>query len=321
MYKQPFLSIVIPVYNVRHFIVRCLDSIYNQWGVVDTEVIIVDDESPDDSIGIAREFLSDKEGYRIVSQKNKGLGGARNTGLRNALGKYVWFVDSDDEIAPQSMESIKSVGDIDDDICIFAYKVIGKDGANDVIQSTTAIRGVSGTVLCTKMIQNQAWCSLYRRDYLLKYDIFFRERFLHEDGEFNMRAITLSKKASYLPISIYKYHDDNSSSIMHNISLKNQQHLICYLDTRDTMMSKYEMNEQQKSVINKYVRGAMALFFYNACFLTSQDMKAYRNILRDNRNRILESYADFTFMEKLPIIIEAYFPWKFIYRFIFRNHV
>lgn len=317
--EQPYkLTIVIPVYNVSKYIERCLKSILPQMNG-SIELVIVDDETPDNSIELAKDFLSNNCHYRVISQKNRGLGGARNTGLREARGEYVWFVDSDDEIEAGAIDTIINI-DNQNDVIVFDHSRVVASNVIPKNKYSTSIDMVPGTVLCSSVFQNQVWCCVYRRNYLLDNAIFFRERFLHEDGEFNMRAITLSKRASYLPISIYKYHDDNSSSIMHNIKLKNQQHLLCYLDTRDTMISFFELNEQQKSVVNRYVRGAMALFFYNACFLESQDMKAYRNILRDNRKRILESYAGFTFMEKLPIIIEAYFPWKYIYRIIFRNH-
>jgi CDP-glycerol glycerophosphotransferase len=93
--KPPRLSVVVPFYNVGAYIGDCLDSIARQtW--TDFEAILVDDGSPDDSAVVAKEFCGRDPRFRIVEQDNAGLGPARNTGLEQAAGEYVTFVDSDD---------------------------------------------------------------------------------------------------------------------------------------------------------------------------------------------------------------------------------
>ena len=95
---EPKISIIIPVYNVEKYLRECLDSCINQT-LADIEIICVDDCSPDNSIKILEEYQA--KDYRIKifrHEKNKNLGAARNTGIQNAIGEYVWFVDSDDYI-------------------------------------------------------------------------------------------------------------------------------------------------------------------------------------------------------------------------------
>ena len=92
--SMPLVSVVIPVYNVEQYIDEALRSVLTQ-SYVNLEVIIVDDESPDHSIArIQRNF--DDPRIRIIKQKNRGLAGARNTGIRHAKGEYIAFLDSDD---------------------------------------------------------------------------------------------------------------------------------------------------------------------------------------------------------------------------------
>ena len=89
-------SIIVPVYNVEKYVKKCLESIVNQT-YRDYEVIIVNDGSTDGSIRIVNQFIEeDPNRIRLINQQNKGLGGARNTGLENALGEYIVYLDSDD---------------------------------------------------------------------------------------------------------------------------------------------------------------------------------------------------------------------------------
>jgi len=91
------LSIIVPMYNVASYIETCIDSIYKQnIPLHDFEVILIDDESPDNSLEIAKALVRTKDNVKIISQKNKGLGGARNTGIENASGVYILFLDADD---------------------------------------------------------------------------------------------------------------------------------------------------------------------------------------------------------------------------------
>ena len=95
------ISFIIPVYNVEKYVAKAVDSVINNnWGQYTFEIVVVDDESPDNSIDIVRHIQNQnpKADIKIFSQKNKGLGGARNTGISKASGDYIFFLDSDDYI-------------------------------------------------------------------------------------------------------------------------------------------------------------------------------------------------------------------------------
>ena len=88
------LSIIVPIYNVENYLEECLNSIV---GVDDIEIILVNDASPDNSIEIAKNYVSKYNNIKLISHEiNRGLGAARNTGIENATGKYIMFLDSDD---------------------------------------------------------------------------------------------------------------------------------------------------------------------------------------------------------------------------------
>lgn len=108
------VSIIIPVYNVSKYIERCLKSVLGQtWK--DLEIILVDDCTPDDSMDIVRGILETSSRSDIVTilkhEKNRGLSAARNTGIRQATGNYLYFLDSDDYLPANGIELLADAGD------------------------------------------------------------------------------------------------------------------------------------------------------------------------------------------------------------------
>lgn len=104
----PLLSIVIPVYNVEAYLRQCLDSVLKSDGAQHCEVILVNDGSTDSSPEICREYTAQYGNVRLVNQPNQGLSEARNTGIREATGKYILFLDSDDFLYEGSLKYILS---------------------------------------------------------------------------------------------------------------------------------------------------------------------------------------------------------------------
>ncbi len=102
------ISVITPAYNAGRFISQLLDSLHNQEEVKchDYEVVIVNDGSTDDTQNIVEEYMTvHSEMYiKLVNQDNRGVSAARNAGLRNAKGRFIWFVDADDEITPEAMK-------------------------------------------------------------------------------------------------------------------------------------------------------------------------------------------------------------------------
>ena len=101
--KIPFFSIILPIYGVEPYLERCIKSIIDQ-NFASYEIILVDDGSKDRCPEICDRYVEENSKIKVIHKKNEGLGMARNTGLKNACGKYVFFVDSDDYLLPNVLK-------------------------------------------------------------------------------------------------------------------------------------------------------------------------------------------------------------------------
>lgn len=126
--RKGVISVVLPIYNVEKYINRCLESVVNQ-SYRNLEIILVDDESPDRCPEICDEWAAKDSRIKVVHKKNGGLGYARNTGIENATGEYICFVDSDDYIALDTIEkAYKSGIESKSDIVYYGYNIVDSDG-------------------------------------------------------------------------------------------------------------------------------------------------------------------------------------------------
>lgn len=91
-------TVIIPCYNVEKYVAECMESILKQKTSYNIEIIAIDDGSTDSTAEILRRYSTKIKNFRIITQCNKGLSGARNTGIREARGKYLIFIDSDDYV-------------------------------------------------------------------------------------------------------------------------------------------------------------------------------------------------------------------------------
>lgn len=210
------LTFVVPCYNVEKYIQRCLDSIYacglqeNQF-----EVLCVNDGSPDNTIDVL--YLNQKRhsNLRIINHEtNKGLGGGRNTGIREARGKYLWFVDSDDEIVADGLADtiVKVMKDALDVLC-FNYCRIddeGKSLSNHIVFGSSS---VGNGYFFTKEVfpygivnhLGFVWRFLYRTEYIRCHNLFFPEQEHWEDTVFMPKSILLAKRVASVPQVFYAY--------------------------------------------------------------------------------------------------------------------
>lgn len=202
------LQIVIPVYNTGPFLKACIDSVLTQDTHYGYHLVIVNDGSTDSSYEILSAYASDSR-ITIINQSNKGISGARNTGLNTIFGRYVTFLDSDDMLAP---DAIKHWMDT-------AYKYDA-----DVVEGSFRRRNTDGKLysgviwpeekICDKeKIQGLAWLKVYKAE--LWKNIKFPEKYWFEDSIICGLLLPLVKRYVQIPNVVY-YYTLNRGSISFN---------------------------------------------------------------------------------------------------------
>ena len=206
------VSVIIPVYNVEVYLRDCMDSVLNQT-LTDLEVICIDDCSPDNCGMILDEYATADPRVKVIHlERNRRQGYGRNFGLDKASGQYIYFLDADDMIAPESFEELCELADKEMlDVVFFDSKDLfeSEDLKKIYIPPLSLRKGVYrdevyvGKELLDEFIRQNEWTCypqriFWRREFLLKEQIRYPEDTEHEDEFFAFAGILAAKRARYV---------------------------------------------------------------------------------------------------------------------------
>lgn len=191
------ISVVIPVYNVEKYLAECVDSVLNQ-SYTDYEIILVDDGATDSSGTMCDAYAQKDPRIRVIHQLNGGLSAARNTGLKAAQGEYVYFLDSDDYIEPQTLEHLVATAEKEQVDVVFFDGYVFFDECEEDDGVSRYIRKVpyaqcNGRQMLLELLKNEEYRTavplmLFRTDFLRRYDLWFEEGIIHEDELFTFQV-------------------------------------------------------------------------------------------------------------------------------------
>lgn len=238
------VSIVVPMYNGEKTIGRCLDSLIAQ-KLNSIEIVVVNDGSKDTGEDIVREYMKKDERIRLVSQKNAGLGAARNKGIQEAVGEYVGFVDCDDfadaEMFSSMLEAIESTGV---SVAICQEKNVYLEGDEIQFINETQFPINRNTVYTNKeilqwllnysyMSLNSMCYKLIKRNVFIDHNIKVPEQYRHaEDLVTSIGILSMVERVVIIPKSLYYYVHDKGS-LTYAYSLRHAQDV--YLDWSEAM--------------------------------------------------------------------------------------
>jgi glycosyltransferase involved in cell wall biosynthesis len=212
-------SIIIPIYQVEKYLAKCLDSALAQT-FDDYEIIAVDDGSTDDSGRIADEYaLAHPQRIRVIHQQNGGVGAARNTGLKNAKGEYLLFVDSDDTMDAGMLEHLFAQAQrFDADMVICGYRFVEENGA--VLSEEREQLPVEQPFTLAKrpeVLQSHhcVWNRLIRKSLFVDQNIVFTPKVRYDDLEAVVELYPFAKCIVYTDALLYNYLR-REGSIMNN---------------------------------------------------------------------------------------------------------
>ena len=219
-------SIIIPCYNVEKFVQKCANSILVQKGF-DCELIFVNDGSKDNTLHILENLAIKDNRIKIINQENKGLSGARNTGLENAKGEYIMFVDADDWLEPNAFELISKNFNQEDLFCfsynrVFDNKILPRklniEGTFDANFIQRRMVGLIGEELRDPSQADSlvtVWGKIYKTEIIKKNKIAFVDTKMigTEDALFNIQYLEFVNKVNVLNVSLYNYFKVNNGSL------------------------------------------------------------------------------------------------------------
>lgn len=220
---MPKISVIVPVYNVEQYLVKCLDSIVNQT-FQDIEIICINDGSTDNSGKILEEYAQKDERFKIINQENKGLSVARNEGLLCATGEYISFIDGDDFIHSRFIEVLYQV--IIQNECDIAgcdFRKVYRDEKPSFRNSKPKKYVSPLNVLLNKknFIHFNVWNKLYKRDAIK--DVSFVENLYFEDWVFNLCVFAQNSSFVWVKDKMYGYRISSNSIMRSQFSEKKQQ--------------------------------------------------------------------------------------------------
>ncbi len=302
------ISIVVPVYNVFEYLNRCVRSLLEQT-YSNLEIILIDDGSTDGSGGLCDELASSDPRIKVIHQKNAGLSGARNTGLDNASGEYIFFCDSDDFLSKDALYYMHEKLCRDNaDIVACGFSHVWDDyfetGREEIFTSNSPGTWSGNEASVQMMRRNNvctvAWNKVYKRE--LFDGIRFPVGVLHEDEATTYKLLYKAKVVSYTPIPFYKYYQ-RSGGIM-GAGLLGR-----YDDMIRALKGRIDFYEE---------KGDIRLAQHCRVSLLEQIKYCYRNVdSSQDKKKLAELYGDNISWNNSPEVLGgkkklALWLWKFI---------
>lgn len=215
----PYISIIVPVYNVEQYLRRCLDSIHTQT-FNDWECILVDDGSTDDSGKICDEYCDIDNRFIVVHKRNEGVSRARNYGIDISRGEYVSFVDSDDWIEKDGyLIAVKTIQESKADIVKYGFTIHSLEGtSNRSVESKKSLASHDGMLMETERCNycGFLWNGLYRRELIA--DLRMDESINWcEDQLFSFELFLRTNKMVLLPDIVYHYQQIHTTPSLSDV--------------------------------------------------------------------------------------------------------
>lgn len=298
------ISVIIPIYNRENYLRKCLNSIIAQ-DIDEYEVILINDGSTDSSKKICQEYTEKYSYFRYVYQEHTGPGGARNTGLAHACGKYIFFLDSDDAIQENCLQRLFSFAEENNADMVYFDEIICDE--NMTIQSVARtyrkmnIKILKGEALEFSMHPAHVWSRLYRRQ------LFDKIRFAdiwYEDVDIFPRLVEKAERLFYYKVPLYYYRQHKQGITYQEVDERNLDVITAWRN----VYSKVGDSEEKRIAIEICIKKSVCQFiffrpqfaadyadFYNRFFAGKVKVSTEKNCrdMTDIRDMPLWQQADF----------------------------
>ena len=266
------LSIIIPVYNAEKYLKRCLKSVFVAAVFapkIETEVLLIDNNSSDASLKIAEDFAKESPlKLKILHCRTKGAAAVRNFGAKEAEGKYLWFIDSDDTITRDSISLLVTEAERKNaDLVMMGATRVYEGGRTDYLSAVNPNK----PGFKSRFVRYGAgpWQFLILRSWWEQNGFLFREGIIHEDMEMISALILYTDKFAAVDRPLYYYYQ-NSDSVLHKKSWDPH-----YLDIFPALEGLYQ-RFQEKGAEQKYHEELEWFFIWNLLIDSNKDFAKFR---------------------------------------------
>lgn len=286
--NENILSIIIPVYNLEDYLEDSLKYILDYNDNKDIEIILVNDGSKDNTDMICKKYVKMYTNIKYIYQKNKGVSSARNNGLDVSNGKYIWFVDGDDIVLPNSIsiikEAIKSfdypdvivgrylnfyltddLNKINEDNKNYNLKIVKKD---DMLKSYIFIPAL--------------WRNIFKKELFIKNKIRINENLKYtEDMDCTLNLLLNSENIILLDKNIYGYRKKRNSSATKNISKKRVSDNFYFVKVWLNFLNNRELSDSLKKDLEEFIKYEYAIVVGMLFLLPKEDRKDFFKEIED----------------------------------------
>jgi glycosyltransferase involved in cell wall biosynthesis len=315
--QAPLISIIVPVYKVEPYLRRCLDSIINQT-YTNLEIILVDDGSPDNCPHICDEYAAKDNRIVVIHKANGGLSDARNAGLEICKGDFISFIDSDDWVEPNYIDTLcKLLMENDADISIVSFEktTSPNNPCKHTQENDKKIEVLNPRDTVTKLFTSDriifvtTWGKLYKKH--LFSNIRFPKGKLNEDEYVTYKLLYYSTRTVFQNIQLYNYFQ-HSGSIMANISKDSLRIFDAHLERHSFFKEKKDL-ALQRLCLKCLCWDLLFAYSKQSMNNSTSTFQTKESILMDYRKHV----AELTSIEKFSIelLIHTFFA-KFPYTYI-----
>lgn len=250
-----FVSVIIPVYYVEKYLKQCVDSVLNQ-KLENIEIILVDDGSPDLCPQICDQYAENYSYIKVIHKQNGGLSSARNAGIREAEGKYIIFMDSDDwwnpDVNVRAMLDYVVENETTEMFLFTGYDYITdvgylKRNEHDNLKSIRVdnVENYYSDLLSNGNLEVSAATKIIKKSFLMNEELYFQEGMLSEDNQWMIRLLRKLRTVKIIDEPLYICRKDRKDSITHTIKKKN---ILDLLEIVEQSIDYYKKHTNQSQI-------------------------------------------------------------------------
>lgn len=285
------LSFIVPMYNVSKYLEDCLNSLVCQDMSHDEyEIILIDDGSTDNTAQIAEEYCNKYSNITLIKKENGGVSEARNVGIENASGKYIWFIDSDDFIAPSCLKSIcKILLDYEPHFVSMSYIKVTE---NCHFQESDGYE-LRFVPINQKLTSSTVCMTILRRDTIIENNIRFNKELKYgEDTLFQYYYYILSNNqvSIYIKNNLYAYRQRANSSLNSKKKSDFARRTQDFIKMAKIYKSDFDNKIVSDDEMLKYIKRAQYLSIEGALTELPRSDLSYKQIMKDLKSSALYPY-------------------------------